>query len=462
MKNRNILITLVCISLLAVPSLRAAITPAEAAARVAKDDATVKFLELLCDDHGGRLTGHPANEAAMVDLEKALRELGFNPMRETFPMRGWVRAEDTLTMNGPVAREMRSIGLGYIEPAGPVNGPVVDLGTGGPEDFDREFPPGAIGLFGPSAKGRTNEVSDRAKEHGLTALMFINRVGGGQLLARTGGFHGEPLSLPVFSITQEEGFWMRRLIARDVAVEVGLHTRSYNTPIETSNLRVRIPGRSAETVLVGAHFDSWDQGQGAIDNGLGIAQLLALARVLRDEQLDRTVELVWYNGEEQGLWGSRYAIESGMDAVKPPVIMLNLDMVGVPIAVNAMGHDDLLPILERWNISRGDAALEQGVQNKSWMASDHTPYQIAGVRIVTFNAPIPHERVRYYHDFADTYDKLTPEIIKDSAATIASLVVEFAQVADLPIDHLPPEEVEALLLKANLQDRLKAVDMWKF
>jgi hypothetical protein len=40
--------------------------------------------------------------------------------------------------------------------------------------------------------------------------------------------------------------------------------------------------------------------------------------------------------------------------------------------------------------------------------------------------------------------------------------VEFAQVADLPIDHLPPEEVEALLLKANLQDRLKAVDMWKF
>ncbi|MBT5901819.1 MAG: M28 family peptidase [Opitutaceae bacterium] len=447
---------------LSLTPLVGAITPAEVAARVATDDVTVKFLEMLCDDHGGRLTGHPANEAAMVDLEAALRELDLNPTRENFPMRGWVRADDTLTMNGPVTREMRAIGIGYIEPTGPIAGPVVDLGAGGPEAFERDFPAGAIGLFGPSAKGRTDEVSARAVEHGLSALMFINRVGGGQLLARTGGFHGESLPLPVYSITQEEGFWMRRLIVRDVAVEVGLQARSYTKPIETSNLRVRIPGRSKETVLVGAHFDSWDQGQGAIDNGLGIAQLLAIARVLRDEELERTVELVWYNGEEQGLWGSRYAIESGVDAKNPPVVMLNLDMVGVPIAVNAMGHDDLLPVLERWNSSRGDAALEQGVQNKSWVASDHTPYQVNGVRIITFNAPIDHDSVRYYHDFGDTYDKLTPELIKDSAATIASLVVELAQVADLPTGTLPPAEVEALLLKAKLDSRLKATGMWKF
>ena len=82
---------------LSLAPLVADITPAEAAARVATDDATVKFLELLCDDHGGRLTGAPANEAAMVDLEEALRELGLEPVRETFPMQGWVRKDDTLT-----------------------------------------------------------------------------------------------------------------------------------------------------------------------------------------------------------------------------------------------------------------------------------------------------------------------------------------------------------------------------
>lgn len=440
-----------------------ALTPAEAEALVKADDATVTFLEHLCDDHGGRLSGSAANEAALADLEAELRELGLDPVRETFPMPGWVRQDDTLTMLAPVHREMRAIGLSYLEPAGPLNGPVVDLGAGAPEDFVKlEIPEGAIGLFGPSSRGRAGAVGERAREHGMAGLMFINRVGGGQLLARTGGFHGKPLPLPIFSITQEEGFWMRRLIARGEPVEVGLQTQSFNKPVEVDNLRVRIPGKTDETVLVGGHFDSWEKGQGAIDNGLGVAQLLALARVLRDADLERTVELVWYNGEEQGLWGSRHAVDQGADAQNPPAVMLNLDMVGVPIGVNAMGHDDLVPLLDWWNENRGEGMLEQGVTNKTWMASDHTPYQVNGVRVITFYAPIPSESVRYYHDFADTFDKLTPEIIKDSSGVIASLVVELANAPDLPSGLVPDDEVEAMLKGAKLEERLRGSGLWKF
>ncbi len=438
------------------------LTPAEAEARVKSDDATVTFLEHLCDDHGGRLSGSAANEAALADLEAELRSLGLEPTRETFSMPGWVRHEDTLTMIAPVHRKMRALGLSYMQPTGPLNGPVVDLGRGAPEDFQQEIPEGAIGLFGPSARGRAGDVGKQALEHNMAGLMFINRMNGGQLLARTGGFHGEPLPLPIFTITQEEGFWMRRLIARDVPVEVGLHARSFNKPVEVDNLRVRIPGRTDETVMVGGHFDSWENGQGAIDNGLGVAQLLALARVLRDANLERTVELVWYNGEEQGLWGSRHAVAQGADAQNPPAVMLNLDMVGVPIGVNAMGHDDLVPLLDWWNEARGEGRLEQGVTNKTWMASDHTPYQVNGVRVITFYAPIPPESVRYYHDFADTFDKLTPELIKDSAGIIASLVVELANAPDLPSGKLPDEEVKALMQGAKLEERLRGVGLWKF
>lgn len=439
------------------------LTPAEAEARVKQDDATVTFLEHLCDDHGGRLSGSAANSAALADLEAALRDLGLDPIRETFPMPGWVRQDDTLTMLAPVHREMRALGLSYMDPAGPLSGPVVDLGKGSEEEFAAlEIPPGAIGLFGPSSRGRAGDVGARALEHGMGGLMFINRVNGGQLLARTGGFHGEPLPLPIFSITQEEGFWMRRLLARGESVEVGLQARSFNQPVHVDNLRVRIPGRTEETVLVGGHFDSWEKGQGAIDNGLGVAQLLALARVLRDADLERTVELVWYNGEEQGLWGSRYAVEEGADAQNPPSVMLNLDMVGVPIGVNAMGHDDLVPLLDWWNEARGEEKLEQGVTNKTWMASDHTPYQVHGIRVITFYAPIPSESVRYYHDFADTFDKLTPEIIKDSSGVIASLVVELANAPDLPSGLVPDDEVEAMLKGAKLEERLRGSGLWKF
>jgi len=454
-----LLVAGLCGSTLTVSGL----TPAEAEARVKMDDATVTFLEHLCDDHGGRLSGSAANEAALADLEAELRSLGLDPIRETFPMPGWVRQEDSVTMLTPVHRELRVLGLSYLEPAGPLSGPVVDLGRGSEEEFaELDIPAGAIGLFGPSSRGRAGDVGKRAMEHDMAGLMFINRVNGGQLLARTGGFHGKPLPLPIFSITQEEGFWMRRLIARDQPVEVGLQARSFNKPVEVDNLRVRIPGKTDEVVLVGGHFDSWENGQGAIDNGLGVAQLLALARVLRDAELERTVELVWYNGEEQGLWGSRYTAFEGVDAQNPPAVMINLDMVGVPIGVNAMGHDDLVPILDWWNESRGEDQLEQGVHNKSWMASDHTPYQVNGVRVVTFYAPIPQERVRYYHDFADTFDKLTPEIIKNSSGVIASLVVELANAPDLPTGRVPDDEVAAMLKAAKLEPRLRGVGMWRF
>ena len=96
------------------------------------------------------------------------------------------------------------------------------------------------------------------------------------------------------------------------------------------------------------------------------------------------------------------------------------------------------------------------------MASDHTPYQVHGVRVLTFNAPIPRESVRYYHDFADTFDKLTPELIKDSSAIIASLVVELANADDLPTGVVPPEQVEQMLKDAKLEERLKGSGLWKF
>lgn len=437
-----------------------ALTPAEAEAAVKGDKAVVKFLEHLCDDHGGRLTGSPQNEAAMVDLERALRGLGYTPTREPFAMPGWVRLKDEVHLLEPVQRELRVIGLGYVEPSEAIEGEVWDLGNGGEDSFTTDVPVGAIGLFGPSASGRTDAVAERAVKHKLGGLLYINRVGGGQLLARTGGFEGEPLPLPVFSVTQEEGFWMRRLLERNRTVRVRLGTESYTEPINTANLRLTIPGKSRETVIVGAHFDSWDQGQGAMDNGLGIAQLLALARVLKGHELARTVELIWFNGEEQGLWGSKHAVT--YDLKGSPVVMFNLDMVGIPIGVNAMGDEDLVPVLERWNEARGDEALEKGVANKTWMASDHTPYQVAGVRAVTFNAPIPAESVRYYHDFGDTYDKLTPELILDSSALVASLVVELANAPDLPKGVRAVKETKALFREAKLEDRLKGVGLWEF
>src|SRR4051812_20343389 len=140
--------------------------------------------------------------------------------------------------------------------------------------------------------------------------------------------------------------------------------------------------------------------------------------------------------------------------------MLNLDMVGVPIAVNALGDDSLLPALDRWRAKIGDQRLPKGVENINWVASDHTPYQLAGVRTITFNAPIPRESVRYYHDLADTIDKVSPKLLDDSIALVTDFVRTLADDASLQPERRSAEETEKLFTRFGLEKRMRATGLW--
>lgn len=417
------------------------------------------MLTRLCDDFGGRLTGSPSNQGALEQLAAELRALGLQPEFDAFRMPGWERGADSVALLAPLARPLRVAALSYTQPHAASEADVVSIGAGEEADYPADVR-GKIALLDPSSARSTRDTVRLAVERGARGLLFINREGGGLLLARTGSFVGEALPLPVYSLAQEEGRWLQRLLARGRPVSVRMETRSRCREVETANLRLVFPGRSPERVIVGAHFDSWDLGQGALDNGLGTAQLFALAHALRGRELARTVELVWFNGEEQGLWGSRHAAARLGDA--PVVAMINLDMVGVPVAVNALGDGSLVPALERWNAARGERKLPLGVENINWFGSDHTPYQLAGVRAVTFNGPIPRESVRYYHDFADTIDKLPEQIVVDSTAIIGDALLALVNDASLGAFRRPPEDTLKLFTAFDLQRRMQGIGYWPF
>ena len=416
------------------------------------------MLTRLCDDFGGRLTGSAANRGAMDQLAAELRALGLQPEIVPFTMPGWERGADKVALVAPLARPLRAVALAYTQPHAAFEADVVDIRAGRPADYHADVR-GRIVLLDSTTALTAREFSTLAAGRGAKGILFINREGGGQLLARTGSFVGEALPVPVYSLAQEEGRWMQRLLKRGRPVRVRLETASRCVETPTANLVLRLKGRSPERIVVGAHFDSWDLGQGALDNGLGTAQLFALASALRGRDLARTVELVWYNGEEQGLWGSRHAAATLGEA--PVVAMINLDMVGVPIAVNALGDESLMPALERWNNARA-TKLPQGVQNINWFGSDHTPYQLAGVRTITFNAPIPRESVRYYHDFADTIDKLPEQIVVDSTAVIGDLVLALAGDPGLTAFRRSPADTEKLFTTFGLERRMQAIGYWPF
>ncbi len=91
-------------------------------------------------------------------------------------------------------------------------------------------------------------------------------------------------------------------------------------------------------------MDSWDLATGAIDNGIGSFAVLDIARAFKANNLQpkRTVKFVMFMGEEQGLLGSPILVEQAIanNTIDKIKYMMNLDMSGNPIGMNAGGKLD--------------------------------------------------------------------------------------------------------------------------
>jgi hypothetical protein len=82
------------------------------------------------------------------------------------------------------------------------------------------------------------------------------------------------------------------------------------------------------------------------------------------------------------------------------------------------------------------------------------------VRALTLNGPIPRESVRFYHDLADTIDKVSPELIRDSSTVIIDLVRSLANDPSLQAWRRDPVATRELFTKFDLQRRMAAMGLW--
>lgn len=416
----------------------------------------------LSDHFGPRMMGTAGHAAAMDYLEGKLGELGLETRRQTFSFPGWIRGEAALRMTAPHERVLRAVALAYVGENELTGGEVAYVKEKELENLDESVIRDRILLARKNVTYSHAEMMKLEEEYGVKGLLYTNRVGGGQVLARTANRKGEETPFPVFSITEEEGLWMKRLLEDGVPVRVEMETRSERRTMEAENLIAVLPGTSGERVILGGHFDSWDLGQGSIDNGLGVVQTYEVARILSEVHPENrhTVEFVWFDAEEFGLWGSHhYAEATDPEDIR---VMVNLDMVGRPIAVNAMGFEDLVPELEAYVDALGGWAFEKEVANEPWLGSDHHPFILKGIPAITFNAPIDQEAVRYYHDFGDTMDKVDRRMLAESSAYIALLVYDLANSGEPKIGPLDASRTARLFREGGLEERMREAGRWPF
>lgn len=206
---------------------------------------------------------------------------------------------------------------------------------------------------------------------------------------------------------------------------------SWQTPEVFYNIMAAVPGRDPkhreETIVLGAHRDHFGrQGglvfPGADDNASGTAVLLEVARALSKMQPKRTILLVSFSGEEQGLLGSRLYVREPPRPLSGTKAMINVDHAGVGNGRLTVGLSNLP---KETVLKAGKAA---GVAEKLdlfgfFPGGDHVPFKEAGVPTVTVVSGGPHPD---FHRPSDTADKVRPDVLATVARFVLALTWKLA------------------------------------
>ena len=193
--------------------------------------------------------------------------------------------------------------------------------------------------------------------------------------------------------------------------------------VPSSNVVGEIRGAKLadEIVLVGAHLDGWDVGQGAHDDGSGCAEVLEAMRLLRalDLRPARTIRAILFMNEENGLRGARAYREAHRGESARHVLAIETDRGGfAPRGFSTDAAGDALGAL-RAIAARlepaGASVLRAGGggADVSVLQQDHVPM----MELLT-------EPSRYFdvhHSERDTLDAVHPRELELGAAVLAAM-----------------------------------------
>ncbi|WP_428262236.1 M20/M25/M40 family metallo-hydrolase [Haliangium sp.] len=409
-------------------------------------------LAYLTDRIGHRLSGSPALEQAVAWATAQMSAEGHDNVRtQKVMVPHWVRGKESAALLSPVARPLSILGLGNSVGTGPrgVRGEVMVVSSFEALEAEGAQVAGKIVLYDAPMEPYSSE---RGTGYGLVAPYRVTgpsraaQLGAKAVLVRSLTAHslstphtgtlsyqdGAP-KIPAAALTVEDTELLVRLAAAGERVEVELKMGARMLPdAESANVIAELVGRERpeEIVLIGAHLDSWDVGQGAHDDGAGCVMMMHALAVLRELGLRprRTIRVVLFTNEENGLRGAlAYASEHG-DQIPHHVMALEADSGGFrPTGYRVQGNEhalsqmlDIVTLLEPVGANRAVA---------SFAGADVMPLANAGVPALGLDVDVSRY-FDYHHTWADTLDKVDPVHLAQDVAAVATVAYVIADMPD--------------------------------
>ena len=200
--------------------------------------------------------------------------------------------------------------------------------------------------------------------------------------------------------------------------------------VQTFNTIAEIKGveKPDEYVILSAHFDSWDGGTGATDNGTGSLVMMETMRVLKKMYPNpkRTILVGHWGSEEQGLNGSRAFVEDFPKIVENTQAVFNQDNgTGRVVSINGAGFLHSYEYISRWlNSVPKDVTkhIETSFPGSpSGGGSDNASFVAAGVPAFNLSSLNWSYWDYTWHTNRDTYDKIIFDDVRNNVILTAVL-----------------------------------------
>lgn len=407
------------------------------------DSAAYDRLGRLVDGFGHRLSGSASLEKTIDWVLAEMKKDGLaNPHTEPVKVPHWVRGNESVELISPRRMQLPMLGLGGSigTPKAGITAPVLVVSSFDELENRKSEAKGKIVLFdapftdyGTTGQYRRTGAIAGAKAGAIAIL--IRSVGPyGIRTPHTGNmrYDSTVTRIPAAALAMEDAMMLHRMQDRGDKVVVRLSMEARTLPdADSRNVMAEIVGseKPDEVVVLGGHIDSWDVGQGAMDDGGGMVAAWEAVRLIQRLGLKprRTIRVVGWTNEENGTKGGiAYRDARGADVGQHVLAIESDGGVFSPIGFSVGGSPEATAIIKE--IGKLLTPIKADSVNAEGGEADIGPLMERGVTGV--GLLVDDSRYFWYHHTnGDTLDKLDPA---ELARCVAAMAVMAYVAADLP------------------------------
>ncbi len=438
----------------------------------------IKNLDYLTTQIGPRLTGSPQMQAASEWTWKRFVDYGIDVHLETTQIdHGWTRGLETAEILSPIQQRIGIHALGWSKGTeGEVTAQVISLNITKPSDFDQykgklkgmivmmrkpddlskldPNPANAYDAVIPPSEGKAAGEMTWSQRiqllHEVTAeqpaLLVMDSGKTDSLYNMAGGFEGyRPTQVPLAFLTHENYSLLYRLLqAEPVTMKFNLPDTFTDKSVPTSITVAEIKGSEHpdERVIIGGHLDSWDLGQGALDNGTGAMATLEAARALKalGWKPKRTITFILFTGEEEGGTGADLFVHlHAAEMPKVDAVLIHDTGTGKVFSIALENLTETEPLMQEIYKPLQEVFDMEPLSTRFFGSSDHMQFLDQGVpAYLCVQLPTNYRAV--HHSQTDTFDKVIPDQINEGAALLAAWAWNVSEMPQALPHHTPPSE----------------------